>query len=79
MPITQPNRASTGKLISAMQGLIDAIRTGESLDIKLGDVLGALEVFTFANFTKAEQEIIFHRAKARIDSMEDNEPITQKA
>lgn len=74
---------SVNKLVKEMVTLIDVIRenkqTGEMQQLvmlKTGDVLGALEVFTFANFTDKEQEVIFSRARNEIEGGNDEEAIT---
>jgi hypothetical protein len=74
---------SVNKLVKEMVTLIDVIRenkqTGEMQQLvmlKTGDVLGALEVFTFANFTDKEQEVIFSRARKEIEGGNDEEAIT---
>ena len=75
------HRVSTDKLIAEMAEFIAAVRESERgttynesvIVLKTGDVLAALEVFTFANFTEDEQEVIFARARK---SMEDSEPPT---
>ena len=68
---------STDKLVQEMVGLLDAIRedkqkgNANGVLLKTGDVLGALEVFTFANFNDSEQEVIFSRARTRIEPVDD--------
>lgn len=42
--------------------------------LKTGEVLGALEVFTFANFSEAEQEVIFAQARRSMSSLEKDPP-----
>lgn len=77
---------SAVKLISEMTELIDVIQNTQtvripmiipeyhdrnSLILKTGDLLGALEVFTFANFNESEQEVIFSRARRVIEPPDD--------
>ena len=72
------NRAVADKLVDEMTKFIQVVLQKDpigneekqrvSIILKTGDVLGALEVFTFANFTDAEQEIIFSRARKVIDA-----------
>lgn len=46
---------------------------------KTGNVLSALEIFTFANFNSAEREDIFNRARTDIEKHEsENGPITER-
>ena len=79
------NTSSTDKLVNEMKTLINAIHQEKSdetwlqqVALKTGDVLGALEVFTFANFSDTEQEVIFTSAKTKIEKHEDNEPATER-
>jgi hypothetical protein len=74
---------SADKLIDEMTKLVMVIihdkgnkgEPSEEMILMTGNVLGALEVFTFANFNDAEQEVIFSRAHARI---EPDEALTQR-
>lgn len=79
------HKISTDKLISEMEKLSNALRQEQWDSTWLqevaqgtGDVLGALEIFTFANFNDAEQEGIFNRAKIKIEIHENNGPITER-
>jgi len=65
------DKSSANKLADEMQILTDAIRQNKHQNevlLKTGDVLGALEVFTFANFNDPEQEVIFSRARRGIET-----------
>jgi len=79
------NRESADKLVDEMATLIEALRQEQwdqtwlqQVALKTGDVLGALEVFTFINFNDAEQETIFTRARTKIERHEGGEPITER-
>ena len=71
------NVTSANKLVNEMQKLIYTIANNDldggdkALKQAVGNVLGALEVFTFANFSNSEQEIIFNCAKIEIDKYEN--------
>jgi len=74
------NQVSTSKLIDEMTRFIQTVLQKEpiredeqrvTIILKTGDVLSALEVFTFANFTDAEREVIFSRARKAIDNPND--------
>ena len=75
---------STDKLVLEMITLLDALRedkqksNANAVLLKTGDVLGALEVFTFANFTDSEQEVIFSRARTRIEPIDEESPKTPR-
>lgn len=81
------HKPSADKLIEEMEALTNTLRQEqwdnsyfwlEQVAQKTGDVLGALEVFTFANFNDAEQETIFTRAKVNIEKQKSNEPVTER-
>ena len=64
------NRESGLRLLIEMKALIEAIRADDgsaTIIIKTGDVLGALQVFTFTNFNDSEQEIVFSCARAEME------------
>jgi len=79
------NTSSADKLVDEMKTLINAIHQEESdqtwleqVVLRTGDVLAALEIFTFTNFSDSEQEVIFTRAKTKIEKHKDNEPATER-
>ena len=81
------HKASADKLVVEMKRLIDIIQQGEwedesSLKYATGDLLSALEIFTYANFDESDQEIMFNWAKTGIDkhkkSVTNGGPITER-
>ncbi|VVB55268.1 Uncharacterised protein [uncultured archaeon] len=78
---------SANKLVIEMRKLIEVIKQHDwaikvpELDnqtvLRTGDVLGALEVFTFANFNEGQQSVIFSRARTVTEPTE-KEPETQR-
>jgi hypothetical protein len=75
------NKQATDRLVDEMTKLIQTIIEDENrlnVILRTGDVLGALELFTFGNFNAAEQEVIFSRARRMTDSFPPEEPPTLK-
>ena len=61
------HQASADRLVIEMRKFLEALEQDETIIMQTGDVLAALEVFTFANFTVPEMEVIFSRARTMIE------------